>query len=108
MSLTIDVIRGLGDNPDPNEKSCSFFSSELVFFQVGRVEIDKSARGMKITTITLPGMRKYVRPGLVVQIIDYGRIYRGKVINCLYSVGRDDSGKPFATCSMTLRMIEIT
>lgn len=107
MSLTIEVIRGLGDKPSPTDLSCNYFTSEEIFSQVGRVEIDKATEGLKIVTMTLPGIRQHIRRGLIIRIQDGGREYRGKVQSTLYSVGRDDDGKPFATCSMTIRMMEV-
>lgn len=106
MSLSVEVLRGAGDKPGP-EIVCSYFSSELVFRQVGRVEIDKSEPGLKIVTMTLPGIRQHVRRGRIIRIIDGGHEYRGQVKSTLYQVGRDSEGRPTATCSMTLRMKEV-
>jgi hypothetical protein len=106
MSLTIEVVRGFGDKPGP-DIACSIFADQQIFRQVGRVAIDQASQGMKIVTITLPGMRPYIRTGKIIRIVDYGREYRARVNSILFSVGRDDSGKPFATCSMTLRMMEV-
>lgn len=106
MSLSFDVVRGLGDNPGP-EITCKYFADEHVFGQVGRVAIDKSAPGLKIVTITLAGLRRYIRPGRIYRILDSGREYRAKVQSILYQVGRDESGKPTATTSLTVRMMEV-
>lgn len=106
MSLTIEVIRGLGDIPGP-AIVCSYFASEAVFRQRGRVEIDKSTQGLKLVTITLPGMRRHVRPGRIIRIIDVATEYRARVTSIHYSVGRQADGKPFAVCSLGLRMLEV-
>jgi len=106
MSLTIEVIRGLGDRPGP-ELSCRYFESEEVFRQVGRVEIDKSAQGLKIVTITLPGMRRAVRPGEIIRIIDAATEHRARVRSIQYSVGRQEDGRPYAVCSLGLRSLEV-
>jgi len=106
MSLSIEVWRDLGDIPGP-EIVCRYFKNEAVFRQVGRVAIDQSARGLKLATITLPGMRRAVRPGQVIRIIDTATEYRARVTSIHYSVGRQADGKPFATCSMGLRMLEV-
>lgn len=106
MSLTITVIRGVGDNPG-DDVTCSYFSSEQVFKQVGRVMIDQSAKGFKLVTVTLPGIRKPVRVGRVIKILDGGIEYRAKVKSIQYSHGRQADGAPYATCSMSLRMMEV-
>jgi hypothetical protein len=106
MSLTIDVIRGLGDNPGESV-TCSYFTSEHVFAQIGRVMIDASAKGFKNVTITLPGMRPPVRVGRVIRVLDGGIEYRGKVKSIQFDHGRGADGKPYATCSMGMRMMEV-
>lgn len=106
MSLTITVVRDLGDNPG-DEITCSYFSSSQVFKQIGRVYIDQSSKGFKLVTVTLMGIRPAVRVGRVVGILDGGIEYRAKVKSIQYSHGRQADGKPYATCSMTLRMIEV-
>lgn len=106
MSLTLTVSRGLGDIPG-DDIVCKYFSNEAAFRQRGRVEIDKSATGLKLVTITLPGMRPHVRPGRIVRIIDAGKEYRARVTSIQYSVGRQEDGKPYATCSIGLRMMEV-
>jgi hypothetical protein len=106
MSLTVTVIRDLGDNPG-DDLTCSYFSSEQVFRQAGRVLIDQSAKGFKIVAITLMGIRKPVRVGRIIKIIDGGIEYRAKVKSIQYSHGRQADGSPYATCSMGLRMMEV-
>jgi len=106
MSLTITVSRGLGDIPGETI-TCQYFSDEAVFTQRGRVEIDKATRGLKLVTITLPGMRPHVRPGQLVKIVEPGREFRAKVKSIAYSVGRQEDGQPYATCSLSLRMMEV-
>lgn len=106
MSLTVSVFRGLGDNPGP-DIVCRYFSDEAVFAQAGRVAIDRSEKGLRLVTITLSGMCAHVRPGRLVHIADVDGEYRGRVKSIQYSVGRDDSGKPFAVCSMTLRLLRV-
>ncbi len=106
MSLTIEVVRELGDNPGP-DIVCSYFASEQTFRQAGRVAIDKATTGLKLVTITLPGMRKHVRVGRVIKIMDGGIEYRAKVKSILFNHGRQSDGTPYATCSMGLRMMEV-
>lgn len=106
MSLTIDVVRGLGDNPGP-DITCSHFEDEATYRQRGRVEIDKSARGLKNVSITLPGMRTHVRPGRIVAIDDIDGHHRGKVSSIQFSVGRSPDGAPFAACSLGLRLLKV-
>lgn len=106
MSLTVRVVRGVGGVPG-STIVCSYFASEAVFREVGRVAIDAAERGLKTVTVTLPGMRPHVRPGHIIQINDEGREYRAEVTSILYSVGRQQDGKPFATCSLGLRMMEV-
>lgn len=107
MSLSVRVERGTGDIPSPNDIVCSYFASEAVFAEVGRVAIDAVARGLKIVTVTLPGMRPHVRPGQIIRIDDEGREYRAEVASIAYSVGRQSDGTPYATCSLGLRMMEV-
>lgn len=107
MSLTVEVVRDSGDVNGP-QMTCSYFSSASVFRQIGRVQIDKAAKGLKLVTMTLPGMRRFIRPGKIILIVDEGREYRAKVKSILFSVGRNADGVPFATCSLTLRMIEVS
>ena len=106
MSLTIIVARGLGDIHGP-DIVCRYFGNEAVFRQRGRVEIDKATRGLKLVTVTLPGMRTHVRPGRVIRIVEPGREFRARVKSIQYSVGRQEDGRPFATCSLSLRMMEV-
>lgn len=106
MSLTIEVIRGAGDIPGP-DIVCQYFASEEIFRQCGRVEIDKAAQGLKLVSVTLPGMRAYVRPGSIIRVIDTAAEYRARLKSIQYSVGRGTDGKPFAVCSMNLRMLEV-
>lgn len=107
MSLTITVSRGLGDVRSPDVVVCRYFGNEAVFRQRGRVEIDKSVKGLKFVTITLPGMRPHVRPGQLVRIIEADREHVARVRSIQYSVGRQEDGRPFATCSLGLRMMEV-
>lgn len=106
MSLTVRVERDAGDVPGP-DIVCSYFASESVFREVGRVAIDAAARGLKIVSVTLPGMRAHVRPGQIIQIDDEGCEYRAEVTSIAYSVGRQADGTPFATCTLGLRMLEV-
>jgi hypothetical protein len=107
MSLSVEVVRDLGDKPAPNAIVSRFFADELVFGQIGRVAIDKSTEGLKIVTITLPGMRTHVRPGQLLQIDDIDAHHRGRVQSIQYSVGRSAEGEPFAVCSLSLRLMRL-
>ena len=107
MSLTIEVIRDQGDKQSPDDIVVAYFNNEQIFKQIGRVEIDKSSTGFRIVTITLPGMRKHVRVGRVLKLVDEGIEYRGKVKSIQFDVGRNPDGTPFASCSMGLRMMEV-
>jgi len=106
MSLTVKVIRDLGDIPGP-DITCEYFAEEAIFQQRGRVEIDKSSRGLKLTSITLPGMRTHVRPGRIIHITDLEAEYRAKVKSIQFSVGIASDGVPSAVCSLGLRMLEV-
>lgn len=108
MSLSFEVMRDLGDVPGP-QLTCKYFSSEEVFSQIGRVNIDRSAKGLKLTSITLPGMRTHVRPGRVARIVDIDAEHRGKVNSIQYSVGwsAGTNPQPYATCSMGLRLLKV-
>ncbi len=108
MSLTIEVIRELGDNPAPDDIVVNYFASEQVFKQIGRVEIDKASKGFRLVTITLPGMRTHVRVGQVIKLMDDGIEYRAKVKSIQFDIGRNPDGTPFGSCSMGLRMMEVT
>lgn len=106
MSLTVVVVRGQGDIPGPG-LTCSLFEDEAVFTQVGRVKIDQSATGLKLVSITLPGMRTHVRPGQLISIVDIDAVYRCKVKSIQYSVGWSVDGEPDAVCSMQLRQMKV-
>lgn len=106
MSVSFEVVRGLGDIPGP-QVTCKYFEDEAVFGQIGRVNIDRSEKGLKLTSITLPGMRTHVRPGRIIGISDIDAEYRGKVNSIQFSVGRSADGAPYATCSMGLRLLKV-
>lgn len=107
MSLSVEIVRGLGDKPSPGSIVSRYFADEAVFAQIGRVAIDKSEQGLKLVSITLPGMRTHVRPGQLVQINDVSGHYRGRVKSIQFSVGRSAEGEPYAVCSMTLRLKKV-
>lgn len=106
MSLTIEVVRGLGDVPGP-AATCTLFEDEAVFTQVGRVKIDQAAKGLKLVSIALPGMRTHVRPGRLISIVDIDGEYRCKVKSIQYSLGWSAEGDPYATCSKQLRQMKV-
>lgn len=106
MSLTIEVVRGLGDIPGP-AITVDYFDDEATFTQAGRVAIDKSATGLKLVSINLPGMRTHLRPGKIVRIVDIDGEYRGKQKSIQYSVGFSAEGEPYAVCSKTLRLMKV-
>lgn len=106
MSLTVEVVRGLGDIPGP-EITCAYFEDEAVYGQRGRVQIDQSAKGLQLANITLPGMRTHVRPGRIIRIVDIDAEHRGKVNSIQYSVGFAPDGQPYAICSLGLRLLRV-
>lgn len=106
MSLTVEVVRGLGDIPGP-EITCAYFEDEAIYGQRGRVRIDQSTSGLQLANINLPGMRTHVRPGRVIRIVDIDAEHRGKVNSIQYSVGMSADGQPYAVCALGLRLLRI-
>lgn len=106
MSLTVEVVRGLGDIPGP-EITCAYFEDEAVYGQRGRVQIDQATKGLQLANINLPGMRTHVRPGHIIRMVDIDAEHRGKVTSIQYSVGMSADGEPYAVCSLGLRLLRV-